>query len=176
MHKIARLSAFLMAACLCQAVAQDMCPQYLLDSAMTVNIEGRFINAQKSRASLDIEWRHHPEALDTFFVNFPKREAIMFVTAGDSRYEVFSQQKVKRQLGLHHLRDNIGNTPLKLDDLELLANGLFMCRDSSKSQKIFSTAFSNTGRISREPCSRRSSRSRDRTTAEASGCVPPTPS
>ena len=41
MHKIARLSAFLMAACLCQAVAQDMCPQYLLDSAMTVNIEGR---------------------------------------------------------------------------------------------------------------------------------------
>ena len=143
MHKIARLSAFLMAACLCQAVAQDMCPQYLLDSAMTVNIEGRFINAQKSRASLDIEWRHHPEALDTFFVNFPKREAIMFVTAGDSRYEVFSQQKVKRQLGLHHLRDNIGNTPLKLDDLELLANGLFMCRDSSKSQKIFSTAFSN---------------------------------
>ena len=143
MHKIARLSAFLMAACLCQTVAQDMCPQYLLDSAMTVNIEGRFINAQKSRASLDIEWRHHPEALDTFFVNFPKREAIMFVTAGDSRYEVFSQQKVKRQLGLHHLRDNIGNTPLKLDDLELLANGLFMCRDSSKSQKIFSTAFSN---------------------------------
>lgn len=143
MSKFTRLSALAFAAGLGLAQAQDLCPQFMLDSAMTVNVEGRFINAQNSRVSLDIEWRHHPESLDTFFVNFPKQAPVMFVTAGDSRYEIFSARKVKRQLGLHHLRETLGNTPLKLDDLELLANGLFLCQDTAKTTKIFSTAFSN---------------------------------
>ena len=143
MSKFTHLSALAFAVGVGLAQAQDLCPQFMLDSAMTVNVEGRFINAQNSRTSLDIEWRHHPESLDTFFVNFPKQAPIMFVTAGDSRYEIFSAQKVKRQLGLHHLRETLGNTPLKLDDLELLANGLFLCQDTTRTTKIFSTAFSN---------------------------------
>lgn len=143
MTKFKRLSALLFAVGLVPAFAQNACPQFLLDSAMVVNVEGRFVNVQKSRASLDIEWRHHPESLDSFFVNLPDRKSFVFVTAGDFRFLEYHSPKVKRQLGLHHLRDNIGNTPLKLDDLELLANGLFMCQDSSKSKKIFSTAFSN---------------------------------
>ena len=143
MFKLARLSVLLVLAGLGYSAAHDLCPQFMLDSAMIVNVEGRFINAQNSRVSLDIEWRHHPEALDTFFLNFPQQNPIVFVTAGDSRYEILQPANVKRQLGLHHLRETIGNTPLKLDDLELLANGLFLCRDSTRSQKIFSTAFSN---------------------------------
>ena len=143
MPKISRLFALALTAGLCISQAQDLCPQYMLDSAMVVNVEGRFVNAQMNRTSLDIEWRHHPESLDTFFVNFPHQNSVMFVSAGDSRYEIYRSHNVKRQLGLHHLRETLGDTPLKLDDLELLANGLFLCQDSTKSKKIFSTAFSN---------------------------------
>ncbi len=138
-----RLSALFFTIAFAQALAQNACPQFMLDSAMVVNVEGRFVNVQQSRASLDIEWRHHPESQDSFFVNLPDRKSFVFVTAGDYRFLEYRSTKVKRQLGLHHLRDNIGNTPLKLDDLELLANGLFMCQDTTKSKKIFSTAFSN---------------------------------
>jgi hypothetical protein len=81
--------------------------------------------------------------LDTFFVTFPNEKPFHFVTAGEYRYMEFENPRVRRQLGLHHLRETIGHTPLKLDDLELLANGLFLCQDSTKSKKIFSTAFSN---------------------------------
>ncbi|MBR4584343.1 MAG: hypothetical protein IKO34_11150, partial [Bacteroidales bacterium] len=48
--------------------SQSSCPHFLLNSAMVVNIEGFFVNQKMSRASLDVEWRHHPDALDTFFV------------------------------------------------------------------------------------------------------------
>ena len=50
--------------------AQDLCPHFLLEKDLVVNIEGRFVNETMSRTSLDIQWRHHPQALDTFFVTF----------------------------------------------------------------------------------------------------------
>ena len=144
MPKISRLFALALTAGLCISQAQDLCPQYMLDSAMVVNVEGRFVNAQMNRTSLDIEWRHHPESLDTFFVNFPHQNSVMFVSAGDSRYEIYRSHNVKRQLGLHHLRETLGDTPLKLDDLELLANGSFLCKDTTEQPAtILSTAFSN---------------------------------
>jgi len=127
-----------------QTFAQNVCPKFMLDSALIVNIEGRFINVQQTRSSIDVEWRHHPEALDTFFVSMPTQKPFAFVTAGEFRYMEYKNPKVKRQLGLHHLRETIGNTPLKLDDLELLANGLFQCQDSTtKNPNAFGTAFSN---------------------------------
>ena len=122
---------------------QSSCPHFLLNSAMVVNIEGFFVNQKMSRASLDVEWRHHPEALDTFFVRPPDSPQFNFITAGAYRYMEYPGQHVKRQLGTHHLKENIGETPLKLDDMELLANGQFLCRDSSMQKpNIFSTAFS----------------------------------
>ena len=125
------------------AYGQSSCPHFLLSSAMVVNIEGFFINQKMSRASLDIEWRHHPEALDTFFVHASDSPHFNFVTAGAWRYMEFPEQKIKRQLGNHHLKENIGETPLKLDDMELLANGQFLCKDSTiQKANIFSTAFS----------------------------------
>lgn len=143
MFKLARLSALLLTAGLGCASAQHVCPHFLLDSAMVVNVEGRFINAQNSRTSIDVEWRHHPEALDSFFVNLPTK-SFVYVTAGEFRYMRYNNPKVNRQLGMHHLRETIGNTPLKLDDLELLANGSFLCKDSTdKRPNILSTAFSN---------------------------------
>ena len=125
------------------AFAQSSCPHFLLESPMVVNIEGFFINEKMSRVSLDVEWRHHPEALDTFFVNQPDVAPFRFITAGEYRYMEFPNEKIKRQLGTHHLKENIGETPLKLDDMELLANGQFLCRDSTiQKPNILSTAFS----------------------------------
>ena len=125
------------------AFSQTSCPHFLLNGPMVVNIEGFFVNEKMSRASLDVEWRHHPEALDTFFVNQPDVPKFNFITAGEYRYMEFPDIKVKRQLGTHHLKENIGETPLKLDDMELLANGQFLCRDSSiQKPNILSTAFS----------------------------------
>lgn len=110
---------------------------------MVVNIEGFFVNEKMSRASLDVEWRHHPNALDTFFVDQPNHPKFNFITAGEYRYMEFPDAKVKRQLGTHHLKEHIGETPLKLDDMELLANGQFLCKDSSEQKpNILSTAFS----------------------------------
>ena len=127
------------------AIAQDLCPHFLLEKDLVVNIEGRFVNESKSRTSMDIQWRHHPEALDTFYVSFPNAKPFSFITAGEFRYMEFESPKIKRQLGLHHLRETIGNTPLKLDDLELLANGSFLCKDTTEQPaNVLSTAFSNT--------------------------------
>ena len=133
--------AFAGAAAFCQA--QTSCPHFLLNSPMVVNIEGFFVNEKMSRASLDVEWRHHPESLDTFFVNQPDVPKFNFITAGEYRYMEFPDIKVKRQLGTHHLKEHIGETPLKLDDMELLSNGQFLCRDSSiQKPNVLSTAFS----------------------------------
>ena len=44
------------------AFAQELCPHFLLDKDLVVNVEGRFVNEAKSRTSMDIQWRHHPEA------------------------------------------------------------------------------------------------------------------
>lgn len=135
---------FIVALACSAAFAQDLCPHFLLEKDLVVNIEGRFVNETKSRTSLDIQWRHHPQALDTFFVTFPNEKPFHFVTAGEYRYMEFENPRVRRQLGLHHLRETIGHTPLKLDDLELLANGSFLCKDTTEQPAtILSTAFSN---------------------------------
>ncbi len=126
------------------ASGQNSCPHFLLESSMVVNIEGQFTNERLSRSRMDVEWHHHPESLDTFFVHLGDRPRFNFITAGEYRYLVFPDAKIKRQLGLHHLRETIGSTPLKMDDLELLANGQFLCKDSTQQKpNILSTAFSN---------------------------------
>ena len=138
-----KLAAATIAFATALSYGQSSCPHFLLSSAMVVNIEGFFVNQKMSRVSLDVEWRHHPEALDTFFVNQPDHPRFNFITAGEYRYIEFPDAKVKRQLGTHHLKENIGETPLKLDDMELLANGQFLCKDSTiQKLNVYSTAFS----------------------------------
>ncbi|MBQ3715447.1 MAG: hypothetical protein II892_07685 [Fibrobacter sp.] len=138
-----RLALLFSAMLTAAASAQSLCPHYLVSSPMVVNIEGRFVNVKHSRVSMDVEWRHHPESIDTFFVNLADREQFKFITTGNSRYVEMGKSNIKRQLGTHHLKENIGETPLKLDDMELLANGQFVCKDASDtSAKSLGTAFS----------------------------------
>ena len=132
---------------LAQSEKKTVCPRLLTSSSMIVNIDGKFVNEERNRTSVSIEWRHHNDELDTFFVNLNDSPSFNFITAGKYRYMEFDGGKVKRQLGLHHLRENIGKTPLKLDDLELLANGYFKCPDSTKldqNKNVLATAASNT--------------------------------
>ena len=66
--------------------AQELCVHKIFERSMIANIEGWFINAQHSRARIDIEWRHHEqEQLDTFFVHLPDRPAIKYITSSDQR-------------------------------------------------------------------------------------------
>jgi len=113
---------------------------------MVINIEGKFVNEERNRTSMSVEWRHHGDDLDTFFVDLYDRPSFKFITAGKFRYMELGNSGIKRQLGLHHLKENIGKTPLKLDDLELLANGYFKCPDSTRQEinpNVLATAVSN---------------------------------
>ena len=125
--------------------AQDLCPHKLIDQNMIVNIEGWFINAEHSRANIDLEWRHHEtQNLDTFFIHLPNKPVIKFITGNGWRYIEFSDPKIKRQMALHHLKEDIDKTPVKYDDLELLAHSAFLCKDSSvQKPTILSPAYSN---------------------------------
>lgn len=127
------------------AFAQELCVHKLIEGSMIANMEGWFINAQHSRARFDIEWRHHEqEQVDTFFIHLPDRPSIKYITSETSRYIEQDFPKLRRQMAMHHLKDEIGNTPVKYDDLELLAHGYFQCKDTSEQKpNILSTAFSN---------------------------------
>ena len=130
-----------------QTGKKKTCPRLLTNSSMVINIEGKFVNEEKNRTSVSIEWRHHSEALDTFFVTPYEKPKFTYITAGRYRYMEIGKEKLKRQLGLHHLRESIGNTPLRLDDLELLANGYFKCPDSLRQDQnpnVLATANSMT--------------------------------
>ena len=69
------LIAFALAFALLPAsYGQDLCVHKLFERSMIANLEGWFINVQHSRASIDIEWRHHEqEQVDTFFIHLPDR-------------------------------------------------------------------------------------------------------
>jgi len=143
MKKCLRILAVVFSMVASTTMAQNSCPRFLLEAPLVVNIEGHFVNVKKSRESLDVEWRHHPESLDTFFVSLPNRPRFNFITAGSYRFMEFPEAHVKRQLGTHHLKETIGDTPLKLDDMELLANGQFLCKDEREQKSnVLSTAFS----------------------------------
>ena len=46
-------------------------------------------------------------------------------------------------MAYHHLKEFIASTPLRWDDLELLANGYYFCDNSASPKKtFFTTAFS----------------------------------
>ena len=137
--------AMLTAAMAVAAYAQDLCPHKLVDRDLIVNMEGSTINAQHSRARIDIEWRHHEELQqDTFFIHLPGKPSFKYITGKTDRYLEYDSPKIRRQMAMHHLREDIGNTAVKYDDLELIAHGSFLCKDSLvQKPTIFSPAFSN---------------------------------
>ena len=108
------LIAFALAFALLPAsYGQDLCVHKLFERSMIANIEGWFINVQHSRARIDIEWRHHEqEQVDTFFIHLPDRPSFKYITTNDLRYIEQDFPKLKRQMAMHHLRDEIANTPI----------------------------------------------------------------
>lgn len=135
--------------------APNFCGQTLFDSSYKVFIEGSFINKVKSRVHTSIQWNHHAAAPDSFHIAFPNEssDTTLFITDGNSRRLKFpvpnsNGELAERGMATHHLRENIGNSPLVYDDLDLLANGQFLCPDSAKPKDpnptAFATAFSQT--------------------------------
>lgn len=123
--------------------AQEVCSKPFLEKDFQISLEGTFINRSKSRTHINILWKHRTAPLpDTFAIHFPQGDSLYYVTNGEYRTLFSAKLKATRQMALHHLKEFIGKTPLRFDDLELLANGAFLCpTDSSQNQKI-STAFS----------------------------------
>ena len=130
--------------------AQDFtyCAKPLANTPGILKIEGKYINENISKTSIDIEWHHNPAAQDSFFISTPGFEKLLYITAGDYRFVKYMNTGAKRQIGGRQMRENIGNTPMKFDDLELLANGWFLCPDSTSSDpRILTTAIPETQAI-----------------------------
>lgn len=123
--------------------AQEICHKPFLDKDFQISLEGSFINRSKSRTHLDILWKHHnlPQA-DTFAIQLSKNDSLYFVTNGEYRTLYSTKLKATRQMALHHLKEFIGKTPIRFDDLEILANGAFLCPEDSQKTNRLSTAFS----------------------------------
>ncbi|PWJ71829.1 MULTISPECIES: hypothetical protein [unclassified Fibrobacter] len=128
------------------SLGQDIahCTHQVANTPLTVKFKGDYINAKKNNVSVDVEWHHNPAAQDTFYIIATGTEAQMFVTAGEHRYVIYGKTKAKRQIGARHLRENIGETPMKYDDLELLANGWFLHPDSANVPNVILSAFPET--------------------------------
>lgn len=128
------------------SLGQDLahCTHQIAEVPLTAKFKGDYVNMKQNNVSVDVEWHHHPAAQDTFYIVATGAEAMMFVTSGDYRHVTYGKTKAKRQIGARHLRENIGETPLKFDDLELLANGWFQCTDSTSATNVLVTAFPET--------------------------------
>lgn len=136
-------SLFAAAALFTGSLAQDFvyCANPIAQKNLVALIEGDFINQKQSRVKASIEWHHNTAAQDSFFIDVPNKEKLLYVTAGDYRYVVYTSAGAKRQIGGRHLRERMGSIPLRFDDLELLANGWFTCPDSTADDpKVLTTA------------------------------------
>ncbi len=128
------------------SIGQDLahCTHQVAETPLTAKFKGEYVNMKKNNVTVDVEWHHNPATQDTFYVIASGSESLMYVTAGEFRHVVYGKTKAKRQIGARHLRENIGETPLKYDDLELLANGWFLCPDSASVPNTLVTAFPET--------------------------------
>ena len=125
------------------SLAQELCPQSILDSSYMVSFEGHFVNRENNRSHIDIIWKHFTTSPDSFELTINGSQSFLYVTTPDYRYVEILPQKIKRQMAYHHLKEFIASTPLRWDDLELLANGYYFCDNSASPKKIlFTTAFS----------------------------------
>lgn len=140
-----RLFVFLILFTFSLLFSQDLCPKPWIQEDLHIHFEGFFINQKNSRVHIDVSWKHKLLEPDSFLVYLSSKKSFLFVTSPEQRYLMIQPENVKRQLATHHLKENIGETPLHWDDLELLANAEFLCADSSaKNKYVLRTAFSQT--------------------------------
>lgn len=137
------LSSVLLVTVFSHSEAQEICHKSFLQKDFQISMEGIFINRSKSRTHLDILWKHHhsPEA-DTFAIYIANKDSLYYITNGDYRVLYSPKLKATRQMALHHLKEFIGKTPIRYDDLELLAKGAFLCPNESTPPNRLSTALS----------------------------------
>ena len=121
----------------------DVCPQDFIGTSAVISLEGRFVNREFSRVHTDIIWRHHPNEADTFDITLSGKESYRYISTPDFRYLEFKKENVRRQMAMHHLQEYIGESPLKWDDVELLARGNYLCYDSLHNDSaVLYTAYS----------------------------------
>lgn len=119
---------------ICAALSPaEECPVAILPSAVVVSAEGRFVNRENIEVHVDLMWQHLPGIADTFDVTLSGNRSFRYVSAPDFRYMEYLPGRIPRQMAMHHLKENIGESPLKWDDFELLSQGDFLCRDSAHS-------------------------------------------
>ena len=92
------------------ALAEE-CPQPLLNGNAVVSIEGRFINREFKRVHVDIIWRHRQDSIDTFDITISRKESYRYISAKEFRYMEFKPEGIRRQMAMHHLKENIGDSP-----------------------------------------------------------------
>ncbi|MBP5247821.1 MAG: hypothetical protein J6Z31_08200 [Fibrobacter sp.] len=108
----------------------EECPKPLVNENAVISLEGRFINREFKRVHVDIIWLHRPNSADTFDISITGKESYRYISAKEFRYMEFKQDGVRRLMAMHHLKENVGESPLKWDDFELLAQGNYLCYDS----------------------------------------------
>jgi len=117
--------------CILSAFAfAEECPEPLVQENAVISLEGRFVNRDFRRIHVDIIWLHRPNSADTFDITISRKESFRYVSAKEYRYMEFKPGGIRRQMAMHHLKENIGESPLKWDDFELLAHGNYLCHDS----------------------------------------------
>ncbi len=118
--------------CAVLSLAEE-CPRALISSAAVVSAEGRFVNRENLSVRFDLIWQHLPGIADTFDITLSGKRSFRYVSSPDFRYLEYLPGRIPRQMAMHHLKENIGESPVKWDDLELLSQGAFLCQDSSHS-------------------------------------------
>ena len=140
------LAFLLIVAILGNAFAQDdttevessagrACSFSILDTGVQVEAQLQANDQDNRRVDLSIRWLHHVDAPDSFWISTTPHasEPTLFVTDGGTRSIRNSGSGMYRALALHHLRERLSGTALRLDDLELLARPAFMCQSSEDS-------------------------------------------
>lgn len=136
MMRFSRKTFFLLAFLPFASFAEE-CPSPWIDFPAVISAEGRFINRENVRVHVDLIWQHLPDAADTFDITISGRESFRYISSADYRYMEYFPGRIPRQMAMHHLRETIGKSPLRWDDLELLAQGIFLCRDSLHQDSAF---------------------------------------
>lgn len=98
-------------------------PGTRLDSSVVVSVEGQFVNRDFSPVRFDLVWKHLPASADTFDIVLSDGESFRYVSSGSFRYMEYRNEKVRRQMAAHHLKEFIGESPVTWNHLEALFRG-----------------------------------------------------
>jgi hypothetical protein len=128
------------------AGAPGHCAVLLLKSPHRVMVQVKATDLDFHSRRFSVQWIHLPSQIDSFIIADPDtQDSLLYVTDFQLRRLLDLRTKAERAMATHHLRERILNTAIRYDDLELLAKGEFMCKDSIHgANRILKTAFSST--------------------------------